>query len=330
MAQGIASSMRCVLMKSKHSPKKGNNLSDVMLLLTAGIWGFAFVAQRMGMEHVGPFTFNGIRFALGAAVLLPFLLLSPRKKRSARQILPPDRRSFARNKIGVIMGSILLGLVLFMGASLQQMGIVHTTAGNAGFITGLYVVIVPIMGIALGRKTSIGTFIGAILAALGLYLLSVTEGFNIAWGDLLVLLGAVFWAAHVLIISHLSPRINAIKLAITQFAICALLSTLVALATETILISSIAKAAVPILYGGAISVGIAYTLQVFAQKKAHPAHAAIILSLEAVFAAIGGWLILGEVLSPRGMTGAGLMLAGMLISQLLGKAANNDKHRKKI
>ncbi len=320
-------------MKSKHSPKKGNNLSDAMLLLTAGIWGFAFVAQRMGMEHVGPFTFNGIRFALGAAVLLPFLLLAPRKKRTSKTVISadhPDRRSHARNKIGAIMGSILLGLVLFMGASLQQMGIVHTTAGNAGFITGLYVVIVPIMGIALGRKTSIGTFAGAILAALGLYLLSVTEGFNIAWGDLLVLLGAIFWAAHVLIISHLSPRINAIELAITQFFICALLSMLVALATETILISSIAKAAVPILYGGAISVGIAYTLQVFAQKKAHPAHAAIILSLEAVFAAIGGWIVLNETLSPRGMMGAGLMLAGMIISQLLGKVSDNNKDQNKL
>ncbi|MFK5927323.1 MAG: DMT family transporter, partial [Desulfuromusa sp.] len=164
----------------------------------------------------------------------------------------------------------------------------------------------------------IGTWLGAILAAVGLYFLSITKEFNISFGDLLVLIGAFFWAGHVLLIGWLAPRTNSLKLAAAQFAVCSLLSLLVALAIETMSIASIWQAAVPILYGGIGSVGIAYTLQVIAQRDAHPAHSAIILSLEGLFAAIGGWLLLGEVLSLRGLFGCAMMLAGMLFSELSG------------
>lgn len=279
--------------------------SDLLLLLTAAIWGFAFVAQRVGMEHVGPFAFNGVRFALGSLSLLPLLLIR-------------GGTGAGRGWRDPIRGGLLAGLFLFAGASLQQVGLLYTTAGNAGFITGLYVVIVPFLGLWFRQRPHGGTWIGAVLAAFGLYLLSVTEGFTIAKGDFLELVGAFFWAAHVLVIGWLSPRMSAVKLAVVQFAACSALSLAVAFAFETVALEGIRSAAVPILYGGLCSVGVAYTLQVVAQKSAHPAHAAIFLSLEAVFAAFGGWLLLGEVLSGRGIFGCALMLGGMLLSQLWG------------
>lgn len=283
--------------------------SDTLLMTTAAIWGFAFVAQRIGMEFIGPFTFNGIRFALGSLSLIPILIF--KHKNSS-----PGRPYLFRNRKMEIWGGISAGLVLFLGASLQQVGLVYTTAGKAGFITGLYVVIVPFLGIFFGQKTGKATWIGAVLAAAGLYLLSITRDFTIAPGDLLELIGAFFWAAHVLLIGWLSPRVAPVKIACFQFAVCSLLSLIIAGLAETPTLHGISLAAVPILYGGILSVGIAYTLQVVAQRHSKPAHAAIILSLESVFAALGGWIMLEETLTTRGMTGCALMLLGMLSSQL--------------
>jgi len=292
--------------------------SDALLLTTAIIWGFAFVAQRAGMDYVGPFTFNGIRFAIGSLSLLPLVLMSREQRTATNKILPnPGLKT-------ILFGGAALGLALFSGASLQQIGLVYTTAGKAGFITGLYVIMVPVLGLFWKQQPKIGTWIGAILAAIGLYFLSVTEQFTIEMGDLLVLIGAIFWAAHVLIVGWLSPRINPIKLAFSQYVACSILSLITASVVELITLSSIFEAAIPILYAGLLSVGIAYTLQVIAQRDAHPAHAAILLSLEAVFAAVGGWLILGEIISPRGLVGCGLMLAGMLLSQLWGLVGKNS------
>jgi len=284
--------------------------SDLLLLLTGLIWGFAFVAQRIGMDHVGPFAFNGIRFALGSISLIPLILFIKRKSRLESGT--PE----ALHPIKLILSGGLTGLVLFLGASLQQVGLVYTTAGKAGFITGLYVVIVPILWLFRGRKSDSGTWIGATLAAIGLYLLSVTSSFSIQFGDLLEIIGAFFWASHILLISHFSKKINPIVLSLIQFAFCSILSLITALLFETTSLQGILDAGIPILYGGLGSVGIAYTLQVVAQRNAHPAHAAIILSLESVFAAIGGWLILGEMLSTRSKIGCALMFAGMLFSQL--------------
>jgi drug/metabolite transporter (DMT)-like permease len=280
--------------------------SDALLLTTAIIWGFAFVAQRVGMDYVGPFTFNGIRFAIGSLSLLPLVAIAREQRTATNRIMPPPGVKT------ILFGGAALGLALFSGASLQQIGLVYTTAGKAGFITGLYVIIVPLLGLFWRQQ------IGAILAAIGLYFLSVTEEFAIELGDLLVLIGAFFWAAHVLIIGWLSPRINPVKLAFSQYVACSVLSLITAGVIEDITMLSIFQAAIPILYGGLLSVGIAYTLQVIAQRESHPAHAAILLSLEAVFAAIGGWLILDEIISARGLFGCGLMLSGMLLSQLWG------------
>lgn len=281
--------------------------SDSLLLLTSLIWGLAFVAQRVGMDFVGPFIFNGIRFALGALVILPFILFSGPARKNSSPII-------ASNKY-LIRGGLILGLAVFGGASLQQIGLVYTTAGKAGFITGLYVVFVPLLGLLRKQFPHFTVWIAALLAAIGMYFLSVTDNFTIVIGDLLVLIGAVFWAVHVLIIGVMSPKVDALRLAFIQYVVCSLLSIIVAIAIESNTLEGILRATIPILYGGVLSVGIAYTLQVIAQKKAPPAHAAIILSLEAVFAAIGGWIILDEELGNRQLLGCGLMLLGMLFAQ---------------
>ncbi|MBN2721075.1 MAG: DMT family transporter [Proteobacteria bacterium] len=289
--------------------KKGTLKADLLLLLTAAIWGFAFVAQRAGMEHVGPFLFNGLRFALGSLSLVP-LILYFRKRGN------PSERETPKSPGTLLAGSLAAGIILFGGASLQQVGIVYTTAGKAGFITGLYVILVPIISLKWGPRTSAGTWAGGILAAVGLYFLSINKNFSIQWGDFLVLLSAFLWAAHVLWISWLSPRMDSLVLAGTQFAVCSILSLAVAFLREPVAWHLILEASTPILYGGLCSVGIAYTLQIIAQKEAHPAHASIILSMEGSFAVLGGWILLNESMSARGLFGCLLMLLGMIISQL--------------
>jgi drug/metabolite transporter (DMT)-like permease len=281
--------------------------SDLLLLITAAIWGLAFVAQRVGMDHVGPFTYNGVRFALGALTLAPLLLAG--RRASGGISVPMTPRGF-------ICGGGALGVVLFIAASLQQVALLYTTAGKAGFITGLYVVVVPILGLFWGQRPTAGTWAGAGLAAVGLYLLSVTAALRMERGDGLVLVSALFWSLQVLLVAWLSPRTRPVHLAFYQFSICALLSLVSAVLFETMEWAAVAAAAGPILYGGVLSVGVAYTLQVVAQRDAHPAHASILMSLEAVFAALGGWMLLGETLSLRGLFGCALMLAGMLLSQL--------------
>jgi drug/metabolite transporter (DMT)-like permease len=283
--------------------------SDILLLLTAAIWGFAFVAQRVGMDYVGPFTYNGVRFALGALTLAPLLLKAQGSSESV---------ALAMSRPGFICGGGALGVVLFIAASLQQVALLYTTAGKAGFITGLYVLIVPILGLFWNQRPSAGTWAGAVLGAAGLYLLSVTENLRMEYGDLLVLVSAVFWSFQVLLVAWLSPRTRPVQLAFYQFSVCALLSLIAAVRFEALEWAALYAAAMPILYGGVLSVGIAYTLQVVAQRDAPPAHASILMSLEAVFAALGGWMLLGETLSLRGWGGCGLMLAGMLLSQLWG------------
>lgn len=282
-----------------------NLRADALLLLIAAIWGFAFVAQSLGMERLGPFGFNGIRFAVGVVSLLPLLWLLPRAPGCEG-----GRRFW--------LGGAFAGLFLFLGSATQQVGLLWTTAGNAGFITGLYVVLVPILGLFFAQRTGGWTWIGALVAVAGLYLLSVGPDFSVNKGDLWILLCAGFFAAHVVIIGHLAPKFDNLRLAVWQFAVCALLSLLVALVREfdTLTIDNVRATTWPILWAGVASVGIAYTLQIFAQKDAPPSHAAIIMSLESVFAAVGGAWILGEVLDARGLTGCALMLAGMLASQV--------------
>jgi drug/metabolite transporter (DMT)-like permease len=291
--------------------------NDSLLLLTAAIWGLAFVAQRAGMQHVGPFTYNALRFALGALSLVPVILI-----RGAPAVLPgPAGGARAR---GAIPAGLLAGAVLFLGASFQQSGIVSTTAGKAGFITGLYVVLVPLAGLLWGQRARAGAWAGALLCVVGLFLLSVTDRFTIERGDLLVLISAFLWAAHVQVVGWLSPRVDPFRLSCVQFTVCSLLCSVGALLFERPDLHGIRAAAVPILYGGVMSVGIAFTLQVVAQRRAPPAHAAILLSLESVFAAVGGSVVLAERLGARAVTGCAIMFMGMIVSQVPLLAASRS------
>ncbi len=281
----------------------------LILLLTAAIWGFAFVAQRVGMQHVGAFTFNGVRFALGSVSLLPVIYFFGRKTTENT-----EQFEEATLKVTVKSG-VMAGSVLFIAASLQQVGLIYTTAGKAGFITSLYIVLVPILGIFLKQKTHATTWLGALTAVIGLYFLSINESFTIEFGDLLEIIGAFFWAGHIQLIDRFVKNVDAIKLSSIQFATCSILSMIVAFIFEDVNFVGLSNAIVPILYGGIMSAGVAYTLQAVGQKHAKPSHAAIALSMESVFAAIGGLLLLNEILPARGYLGCALMLVGMLIAQ---------------
>lgn len=281
--------------------------SVFILLLTAAIWGFAFVAQRVGMQHVGAFTFNGVRFALGSLSLLPVIYFFGKKSKEENKEEADIKTTI---KSGIIAGS-----VLFIAASLQQIGLIYTTAGKAGFITSLYIVLVPILGIFLKQKTHITTWIGAFIAVAGLYFLSINESFTIEFGDFLEIIGAFFWAIHIQLIDKFVKNVNAIKLSSVQFATCSIFSLITAFIIEDVNVVGISNALIPILYGGIMSAGVAYTLQAVGQKHAKPSHAAIALSMEAVFAAIGGILLLSESLPLKGYLGCTLMMVGMLITQ---------------
>lgn len=285
--------------------------ADLLMLITAMIWGSAFVAQRLGMDSIGPFLYSGLRFALAALILLPLLALL-------------QRRSAGTPTAGLnrplLLGGILMGLALALGINLQQVGLLFTSVTNSGFITGLYVIMVPLLGLLIGQRAGLGIWLGASLAVIGMFLLSVGDGFHVASGDWLQLAGAFVWGIHVLLVGFFAGRHDPLRLALIQFATCALISLLLAVLFEDIRLDAIVAAAPAILYGGVFGVAIGFTLQVVAQKHAIASHAAIILSLEAVFAAIAGAWLLGEALHLRGYAGCALMFAGMLLAQLWPKA----------
>ncbi len=280
--------------------------ADFLMLITAMIWGTAFVAQRIGMDNIGPFLFTGLRFALGALALLPLVIY---QGGTAARHEPFLQR-------GLILGGLSMGLALTLGINLQQVGLLFTSVTNSGFITGLYVIVVPLLGLAIGHKTGLGTWLGALLAVAGMALLSIGEDFTVASGDWIQLAGAFVWGVHVLLVSFFVSRHDAIRLAFLQFATCAVVSLLLALIFEDINPASIWLAGPALIYGGLFAVAVGYTLQVVAQKHAIASHAAIILSLEAVFAAIAGALFLEESLTLRGYMGCVLMFIGMLAAQL--------------
>jgi drug/metabolite transporter (DMT)-like permease len=279
--------------------------ANLLLITAAAIWGFAFVAQRLGMRHIEPFTFNAVRFLLGTLVLLPLL---PRSGR--RPVGTP-----IAGRAETIRAGVLTGLVLFTAGTLQQYGIVSTTAGKAGFITSLYVVFVPLLGLVFGQRVNRFAWTGVAMAAVGLYLLSAQGLMNLAPGDGLVLLCAVFWSVHVQMVGAYVHRVPAIRLAIGQFATAAVLSIVAAAIFDTPNWTAMKVVAMPLLYAGVFSIGIAFTLQVAGQKSARPTDAAIIMSFESVFAAIGGGLLLGERLGLRELAGCALILGGGVVAQ---------------
>jgi drug/metabolite transporter (DMT)-like permease len=284
--------------------------ADAVLLLAALLWGIAFVPQRLAMEHVGPLTFVGAKFALGALCMLPLL---GRKARSSARA-----RAGAAPRWPWRMGA-LAGLALALGSVIQQAGVEHTTVSNAGFITGLYVIMVPLLGVAVRRPARVAHWMGALLAVLGMYLLTITESSGVRMGDLLVLVAAFLWSIQILVIDHLlrfAPDVDAVRLSLIQFAFTAVLSGGLGLLIEAPSWTGVWAARWSILYVGVFSGAIAFTLQIVAQRAAPAAHAAIIFSLEAVFAAIAGRVALDEQLTARQLAGCGVILAGILCSQL--------------
>ncbi|MDR3314480.1 MAG: DMT family transporter [Oscillospiraceae bacterium] len=281
------------------------------LFLTSLIWGFAFVAQVRGLEFMGSLTFGGVRFAMGALSLLPVILLF-------------ERHSGGRAKTRqTLLYGALGGVALFIASTLQQYGIQYTgSAGKAGFITGLYIVLVPLFGIALGRKPPWLTWVAALFACAGRFFLSLPKESSIAdgfggfgRGEAMLLIGAVFWALHILLVDHLAIRVTPIRFSAVQFAVCAVLSLAAAFLFETPSWAGIRAGAVPLLYGGLLSVGVAYTMQIVGQRHVEPARAAIIFSLESLFAALGGVLLLREAMGWKGWLGGALMFVGILLAQ---------------
>lgn len=289
--------------------------STILLFLTAIIWGFAFVAQRVGADFVGAFTFNGIRFFLGFFSLIPVIL-----------IFEKDRFSLESLKKTLLPG-ILAGVVLFIASTLQQYGVEITqSAGKAGFLTGLYTVLVPLIRFVMGKKTSVFTFVGAIFAVVGLFLLCMTgNDISFGIGDIILIIGAFFWAGHILVVDKYVNGISPLKFSLVQFLVCGILSMTFALILEDISFVAIKSAGIPILYGGIMSVGVAYTCQILGQRNADPTFASIVFSTESVFSAIGGALVLNEIMSGRGYLGCVLIFIGIVLSQL-----NIDLFKKKV
>jgi len=283
-------------------------------MLAAIIWGSAFIFQKMGMDHIGPFTFGVFRFGLGALALLPVIWIygkaNDKKPEESRKYITPWKDK------ELLMGGLLCGLASFIAGSLQQVGIVYTTAGKAGFITSMDIVIVPIFLLFLKKKIHPWTWTGIAVAVFGLYLLCLTDGFNIQLGDGLVMLCAVGYSFQILLIDHYAERVDVLKLSFLQFILSGIFSILPAVLFEVIKMQAIIDCAVPILYTAILEVSIAFTLQIVGQKYTPPAIATVIICLESVFAALSGAIFLGEVMSGRELLGAGLMFIAFIIAQI--------------
>ncbi|QAT43593.1 DMT family transporter [Aminipila luticellarii] len=296
--------------------------ANILLLLTALIWGSAFVAQIKGMDNLGPFSFACIRNLVGAVFLIPVIFVLDKLDLNHAQ--EPDAEKTeaekkAERKI-LLTGGIACGLALFVAGSLQQVGLMYTTAGKGGFITALYIVIVPILGLFLKKKVRPIIWGCVAVAAVGLYLLCIKEGFTIGLGDLLILICSFGFSIHILIIDHFSPKTDGVRMSCIQFFIVGILSGIVMFAVETPNLHDILISWMPIVYSGVLSSGVAYTLQIVAQKDTDPTVASLLLSLESVFAVLSGMIVLHEVLSGREILGCILMFSSIIVAQLPSKA----------
>lgn len=293
---------------------KGN----LLLLLTAFIWGSAFVAQSAGADLVGPLTFNAARYGISFVFLVIVIAVLGMKNKDSVQ---KSAEELAFEKKNLIRGGIACGIILCIASGLQQLGIAFTTAGKAGFITSLYVVLVPILGIFLGKKVRKLVWFCVVMAAVGLYFLSIPAGeFSIGKGDAIILICAICFSVHILVIDYFSPKTDGVKMSCLQFLVAALLSGIFAVFTETIVIADIMKAIVPLLYAGVLSGGVGYTLQIVAQKDTDPTIASLLLSLESVFAVICGVILLNESLGMREFAGCTIMFIAIILAQLPTKA----------
>lgn len=316
--------------------------SPLLLFLTAVIWGIAFVAQSVGMEYVGGFTFNCVRNLIGGLVLLPCIALLDRiraaqgeknemedknedgcsKERKKRKIEDNGSKKRKNGKCAgsfdktLWIGGICCGGALFVASNLQQFGIKYTTVGKAGFITAMYIIIVPVMGVCLKKAVGAKIWLSVLLSVIGLYLLCITGGFSLGFGDILVMVCAVCFAVHILIIDYFSPKTDGVRMSCIQFFTCGVLSGMGMLFFEEPSIGAIGQAWLPILYAGALSSGVAYTLQIIGQRNIDPTVASLILSLESVVSVLAGWILLGQKLSVRELSGCVLMFAAIILAQL--------------
>lgn len=287
--------------------------NNILLVLTALIWGCAFVAQSVGMDYVGPFTFNMARFLIGAIVLLPVIWFMDRQRKTGAE-------KGAGQKT-LIIGGICCGIALAVASTLQQWGILFTTVGKAGFITAMYIVIVPLLGIFIGKKVR-PRIIGCVaIAVVGFYFLCMTESLRLGLGDFLVLLCAIAFSIHILVIDHFSPKVDGVKMSAIQFLTAAIISAVPTLLWEQPVFTDILQAWQPVLYAGVMSCGVAYTLQIIAQKNADPTVASLLLSLESVFSVLAGWVLLGQGLSLKELFGCVLIFYAIILAQLPEKKA---------
>ncbi len=302
---------------SAHNPRSTNAKpqpkalqGEWLLLLTSVLWGSGFIAQRQGMLYFKPFTYIAIRFLIGGSIVLTFLLL--RKKQQTAELAATPKSDTKT----LLLGILTCGLALCGATALQQIGLVTTSAGKAGFITALYMVFVPILSFFLGRKIGLRVWAAVLLAALGLYFLSIRSGFAIEKGDLTIFAGSIVWACHILLIDHFSARVDSLKLACGQFFVTAFIASLIAIFIEGLQAPAFSLPWWTVIYSGTVVVGIAFTLQVIGQQTVKPAIGALILSLEAVFALFFGVLLLHERLTPRELLGCALVAAAVLLVQV--------------
>lgn len=285
--------------------------SSLILLLTATIWGVAFVAQSVGMEYIGPFTFNAIRCVLGELVLIPVILVLKKKKETGAENQEKE------DKKTLWAGGIACGVILCIASNLQQFGIMEASVGKSGFFTALYIVMIPVIGIFIGKRPGIKLWFCVALAVVGMYLLCMKDGsFTIERADIMLLLCALAFSFHILVVDYFSPRVDGVKMSCIQFFVCGVLSAVGMLFTETPDISNIQAAWLPLLYAGLLSCGVGYTLQIVGQKGINPVIASLIMSLESVISALAGWVILGQVLSPKEILGCVLMFVAIIITQI--------------
>lgn len=290
--------------------------SAILLFLAAFIWGVAFVAQSVGMDYVGPFTFNGCRFLLGGLVLTPFAFLREKKYQKSEIYKNMAEEEQKKHRRVTLLGGLCCGVAICIASSFQQAGMLYTSVGKAGFITALYIVLVPVMGIFMKKKVPVIVWMGVVLAAVGFYFLCITESFSINYGDVLLFLCAICFTFHILIIDYFAPKADGVALSCIQFWFSGIVCMSIALFKETPNISAIIAAAVPILYAGVMSCGVAYTLQILGQKHMKPAIASLILSLESVISVLAGWVILKEVLTGRQLLGCALVFSAVILAQI--------------
>ena len=292
--------------------KKAALRSSLLLFMAASIWGVAFVAQSVGMDYMGPFTFNGARFLMGSMVLLP-LVVYRRKQKTTEEVCFGSRKD-------TLTGGVCCGLALCSAALLQQFGILYTTVGKAGFITTLYIIIVPIMGIFLKKKVPGKIWLAALVAAVGMYLLCMSESLRLGKGDTYVFICAILFSVHILVIDHFTAKADGVELSCVQFFTAGVIGSVLAVIFEKPQISYFIEGIIPLAYAGIMSSGVAYTLQVIGQKDLDPTVASLILSLESVVSMLAGWVILGQALNGKELLGCIFVFAAVILAQLPERA----------